>query len=290
MAELKERGFNCVRVDSGAGLCHDADGRPRGPVALLKAFPGHGHLIRQMECCQGGRCDVLKRLIELFEAARRHDVQVILSSWFFLHTFWFLDKRLADELFAVPPEERFMYFAKALDWIIAALRERDLHKQIAFSEIFNEADGLPFITHYAQTACSEETLHKYRRLHEEGLGLSQEQASGLAFRLRHLHPVHQQGAFPAEPADLEPAQLLHVARLRRVRRQIARRRHRLERPRQLRLGPALPPSEDGSVRRGQELPRGTGPRPKKAGTDASGYTGTSTRRPCTLLRRCSPAI
>jgi len=177
MVELKERGFNCVRVDSGAGLCHDATGRLRGQVEMLKSFPGHGHLIRQMECCQGGRCDVLERLVELFEAAQRHDVQVILSSWFYLHTFWFLDARLANELLAVPPENRFMYFAKALDWIITALRERGLHKQLAFAEIFNEADGLPFITDYAKNVCAEETFHNYRRLHEEALDF-----------LRNRHP------------------------------------------------------------------------------------------------------
>ena len=28
--ELKERGFNTIRVDSGAGLCHTADGEPQG--------------------------------------------------------------------------------------------------------------------------------------------------------------------------------------------------------------------------------------------------------------------
>jgi len=61
--ELKERGFNTVRIDAGMGLCHTLDGRPRGMITLREPFPGHSHLIRQMNF-KGGRCDVLQRLIE----------------------------------------------------------------------------------------------------------------------------------------------------------------------------------------------------------------------------------
>jgi hypothetical protein len=41
--ELKERGFNCIRIESGAGLCHDKDGRPRGELAFQEWMPG-GHV------------------------------------------------------------------------------------------------------------------------------------------------------------------------------------------------------------------------------------------------------
>ncbi|MCU0873554.1 MAG: hypothetical protein MUE50_14545 [Pirellulaceae bacterium] len=29
MTEFVERGFNCIRIEGGAGITHDADGRPR---------------------------------------------------------------------------------------------------------------------------------------------------------------------------------------------------------------------------------------------------------------------
>ncbi|MDD5729348.1 MAG: hypothetical protein PHV59_12370, partial [Victivallales bacterium] len=32
--ETAERKFNCIRLDDGAGLIHDANGRRRGPVPI----------------------------------------------------------------------------------------------------------------------------------------------------------------------------------------------------------------------------------------------------------------
>ena len=196
--ELKERGFNCVRLDDGAGLCHAPDGRPRGPVAIKEPFPGHSHLIRQLSC-KGGVCDVLKRLIALFEIARRHDVHVILSSWFYLHTFWFVDERIRSELFALPPEERLMYFAKDLDRIIVVLKERGLHRQIAFAEILNEVDGLAFIRESVNKAAPEakaEQIHKYRRLHEEALAFLKGRHPDILFAVDTCSPYLDQEQIP----------------------------------------------------------------------------------------------
>jgi hypothetical protein len=169
--ELKERGFNTVRIDAGGGLCHTADGRPRGPIALREPFTGHSHRIRQMNF-KGGRCDVLKRLVELFELAKRYDVQVILSSWFYLHTFWIVDDAIKAELFAVPPEARLRYFAEALDRLLVLLKDQGVHTQIAFVEILNEADGLPFMTEAIKAGGPDDVLartHAFRTRHEEAL-------------------------------------------------------------------------------------------------------------------------
>lgn len=64
--ELKERGFNCIRLESGAGLCHDKDGRPRGELAFQEWMPGgHVRMFRGAgDRFMAGRCDPLKRLIE----------------------------------------------------------------------------------------------------------------------------------------------------------------------------------------------------------------------------------
>jgi len=79
ITELVERGFNCIRIEGGAGITHDAAGKPRGELTFYPAVPGHAHFTRQMEHMTGGRVDLMKRLIELCTVAKRHQVKVILS-------------------------------------------------------------------------------------------------------------------------------------------------------------------------------------------------------------------
>jgi len=169
MAQAVERGFNCIRIESGAGMTHDAEGRPRGELAFDAVLPGHCHFTRQMEHMTGGRVDLLRRLIELCTVAKRYSVKVILSSWYYLHTFWFTDKALTAELLGLPLERRFMVFARGLDRILETLRERDLIDVIAFAEIFNEVDGMEFRGGYEARNPSSEYLNGIRRLHEEAL-------------------------------------------------------------------------------------------------------------------------
>ncbi len=169
MAQAVERGFNCIRIESGAGMTHDAEGRPRGELAFQAVLPGHCHFTRQMEHMTGGRVDLLRRLIELCTVAKRYNVKVILSSWYYLHTFWFTDKALTAELLGLPLERRFMVFARGLDRILETLRERDLIDVIAFAEIFNEVDGMEFRGGYEARNPSSEYLNGIRRLHEEAL-------------------------------------------------------------------------------------------------------------------------
>ena len=180
MKEHVERGFNCIRLEDGAGLVHDKDGRRRGPIEWVMPFPGHSTDIRQSDCTgNGGKCDLLARLFEFFEIAREHNVYVILSSWYYLHTYWYCgDEEWNCQLHRIPPHDRFMYFAKALDFIIAELKARKLEKQIAFAEVLNEADGLNFINGYgARNNLSQEELNRFRDDHFAAIGY-----------LRNRHP------------------------------------------------------------------------------------------------------
>jgi hypothetical protein len=169
MTELVERGFNCVRIEGGAGITHDADGRPRGELEFFPVLPGHGHFTRQMEHMAGGRVDLLQRLIELCTVAKRHHVKVILSSWYYLHTFWFTDARVTAELLGLPREERFMYFARGVARILDELHQRGLADTIASAEIFNEVDGMDFVGGYGEVTQPVEDLHGFRARHEEAL-------------------------------------------------------------------------------------------------------------------------
>jgi len=188
MTELLERGFNCIRIEAGAGLTHDAAGRPRGELEFFPALPGHGHFTRQMEHMTGGRVDLLKRLVELCTVAKRYDVKVILSSWYYLHTFWFTDELVTAELLGLPREERFMYFAKGLDRILNELEQRGLANVIASAEIFNEVDGMSFVGGYGAEKKPVEELHRFRALHEEALEFLKARHSNIAFALDTYTP------------------------------------------------------------------------------------------------------
>lgn len=176
--ELLARGFNTIRVDSGAGLCHTAGGQRRGTIHLHEPFPGYSTL-RQIDprtdlSTQGGcQCDVLEKVIELFTLAQKYHVRVILSSWFYLHTFWFVEDDLVEEFFNIPLEQRFMRFAIDTDRILTALKERGLHHQIAFVEIQNEFDGLFYLWGLDTLGNDDEERrhihHDFRRWHEEAL-------------------------------------------------------------------------------------------------------------------------
>ena len=141
--EHKERGFNCIRLEGGAGLTHDLNGNPRGPVYIHAPY-GEYSTNRQAFCFGGeGYCDVLARLIALCEACQKYDVYLILSSWYFLHTYWYLDNEINEELMAVPAEDMFMTFARLLHYVLAELENRHLEDRIAMAEIFNEVPAVP---------------------------------------------------------------------------------------------------------------------------------------------------
>ena len=173
--EHKERGFNCIRCDSGAGLMHDRFGNPRGEVELTYPFTGYGDKLRQFNVTgEGGKCDLLPRLIALAEAALRHGVKLILSSWYYLHTFWFqpVGDPLCQEHFDVPKTDRVTLFGEYLHYILCELESRGLDGCIAFAEIFNEANGEELVDY-----TNEETKQKTLENHEAALA-----------RLQAAHP------------------------------------------------------------------------------------------------------
>ena len=171
MREHVERGFNCMRIDDGAGLMHDINGNPRGPVYFGRGF-GEFDLKMRQSAASGdpGFCDTRKRLIEIFRSAKKHGMYIILSSWYYLHTYWYVDSALATELEAIKPHDRFLAFAKFLHYILLELEKEGLDSQIAFAEIFNEADGLCFIDGYGhKNKISSEEIARFREDHERAI-------------------------------------------------------------------------------------------------------------------------
>jgi hypothetical protein len=199
ITELVERGFNCIRIEGGAGLTHDADGKLRGELEFFPAVPGHGTFTRQMEHMTGGRVDLMKRLIELCTVARRHDVKVILSSWYYLHTYWFTDERITDELLGLPREERFIYFARGLNRILDELEQNGLADTIASAEIFNEVDGMDFVGGYVESDESVEMLHRFRNFHEEAIEFLESRHPDIRFAVDTYTPWTNTEFAPRNP-------------------------------------------------------------------------------------------
>ncbi len=193
--EHVERGFNCIRLESGAGLTHDLNGNRLPPTHLFAPFGPYSDN-RQMFVIGGeGKCDFMKRLIGLCTACKKYDVYLILSSWYFLHTYWFLDAETNARLFAIPAEERFMAFAKFLHYILLELKERGLADCIAAAEIFNEMGDLPYLWERAGEDKAK-VLHFFREKHEEALDFLRSEHPDILFACDDLPRPDRAHLFP----------------------------------------------------------------------------------------------
>ncbi len=178
--EHVERGFNCIRLESGAGLTHDLEGNRLPATQILAPFGKYSDC-RQTFCIGGeGRCDFLERLIALAAACKKYNVYLILSSWYYLHTYWYMDDATNTRLHAIPVQERFMAFAKFLHYILQELERRGLDDRIALAEVFNEVGDLPHLwaLEGADRAAVDAT---FRQKHEEALAFLRQNHPQLLF-------------------------------------------------------------------------------------------------------------
>ncbi len=197
--EIAERGFNCIRCEDGAGLTHDAGGLRRQPVQINSPFPGFSRRIRQTDLTgDGGPCNLLERLFALFDAAEKYNVYVILSSWYYLHTYWYCgSEAVNDELFAIAPHERFQAFARFLDRIIVELKARGRAHRIAFAEVLNEADGLPFVGGYRDKDGDPLSERRaFRSDHEKAIAFLRERHPDILFAYDTYTPFTDAELFP----------------------------------------------------------------------------------------------
>jgi hypothetical protein len=184
MIELKERGFNCVRVEAGLNWAFLPDGTPRGEMDFGQWIAGHGWNFSTVGSRGGGRHDVLRRVIRLLELAQRHDIYVILTSWEYQDSSWFVaDPEIRASVYAVAPEERFMQLARLHDRLLTILKRENLHRNIAFVEVHNEPEHSEF-----------PSGDEGRRLHRDAIGF-----------LRERHPdILVAGDFSSHNDDIVP--------------------------------------------------------------------------------------
>jgi hypothetical protein len=168
MVGLAERGFNAIRIDAGLNWCFKADGSPRGEVEFCQLFTGYGSRHRVIYGRGGGRFDVLDRLIALMRLAKQYDIYVVLSSWEYMHsTAQLADETLRAEVYGIPEDQRLMRLTRHHDRLLNILKDRSLHKNVAFVEPHNEANISDFPKQKAGKPGHEQAIAFLRDRHPD---------------------------------------------------------------------------------------------------------------------------
>jgi hypothetical protein len=149
-AEAADRGYNTIRV-CAMPLLLFGTGIDTSRLRLEPLGGGYGQRVRWYDVRAATEIDGRAHLLALFEAARRHDFYVILSSWEYQQSPSFAaDRAWYDAVMAIDPERRpealADAFADMLDFLAA---HGGLDDRVAFTELHNEVqaghltDGLP---------------------------------------------------------------------------------------------------------------------------------------------------
>jgi len=168
--EVRERGFNAVRVDAGLNWAFRLDGRPRGPMEFRSWIAGYGENFSSVNARGGGRFDVLERLLHLFELARKHGIWVILTSWEYQDSSWFVaDPGIRAEVYSIPEARRFMHMAEQHDRLLNILESKGLAQCVAFVEVHNEPEYSDFPKGPEHKSLHEEAVAMLRARHPDVL-------------------------------------------------------------------------------------------------------------------------
>ena len=177
-ADAVERGYNTVRICAAPLLLfgeHDID---TTHLHLVNMGGDTGQRTRWYNAAGGAVLDGRAHLRSLFEAARKYDCYVIVSSWEYQQSPAFLaDSSWHDMLQAIRPEERHEALARAEAKLVSFLKDESLSDRIAYVEIHNEvdlsrlsdvpSDGLD--TFWAQRPYLEHALAILQNLHPDVL-------------------------------------------------------------------------------------------------------------------------
>lgn len=172
LKEIAERGFNCIRTEDGAGLIWDENGDLREEMLISSPFGKFTQYTTYCVIVEKRRLNLLDRLLRICRAAKKYDMKVILSGWFLLHTNWFCEESDVGYIFEMSPAEQIAFFADHLSRILDVLKAEDLIDVVAFAEILNEFDGIPFKIDYTGIAPEDRGKEKarvLRPLHEAAI-------------------------------------------------------------------------------------------------------------------------
>lgn len=148
VADAASLGYNAIRICAaplllagGLGLdelAADLEIEGMGP----RADAGYvGARTRWYDAPGGYRLDVRARLLDLFAAARRHGIVILLASWEYQQSTAFAaSPAWWQAIDAVPLGERYAVLGRAWDAMIAELTAAGYREQIAMVELHNEVD------------------------------------------------------------------------------------------------------------------------------------------------------
>ena len=163
--ELTKRRYRRF-AEGGAGLIWDKNGNLRTEIVISQPFGKFTEYTTFKTIANGKKINILERLLNVCKIAKEKNIKVILSSWFYLHTNWFCEDEDIKYLFEIKDEDKVAYFANELSKILEVLRKEDLIDNVAFAEIFNEFDGLPFVGEDYR-GVDNETAKRFRVIHEK---------------------------------------------------------------------------------------------------------------------------
>lgn len=175
-AEAVERGYNTVRICAMPFLLFGSANLDYRALHLTNLGGEFGQRTRWYNAKGGAVLDGRQHLLNLFEAAKRHNCFVILSSWEYQQSPSFLTTSdWYDALMAIPPAGRFLALAEAMGKLISFLKDHDLADRIAYAELHNEVDltrlsavAQPGENNFAaQKPYLEEAVVKLREMHPD---------------------------------------------------------------------------------------------------------------------------
>jgi hypothetical protein len=140
-AEAVERGYNTVRICAMPFLLFGDHKLDTHQLHFTDMGAGVGQRTRWYNAAGGAMLDGRAHLRALFEAARRHDCYVILSSWEYQQSPAFLAGReWYDALIGIPHGQRHAALADAMIGLVQYLKDLGLADRIAYAELHNEVD------------------------------------------------------------------------------------------------------------------------------------------------------
>ncbi|GCE07862.1 cellulase-like family protein [Dictyobacter aurantiacus] len=140
-AEAVERGYNTVRICAMPYLLFGDHGRDTSALTFSNLGGTFGQRTRWYNTRGGATLNGREHFLRFFEAAKRHNVFVILSSWEYQQSPSFLSTSdWYQDLMAIAPQERFKALARAMGRMITFLKEHQLDDRIAYAELHNEVE------------------------------------------------------------------------------------------------------------------------------------------------------
>ncbi|GHO97317.1 hypothetical protein KSF_073650 [Reticulibacter mediterranei] len=141
-SEAVERGYNTVRICAMPYLLFGNDERDTSRLQFANMGGDFGQHTRWYNARGGALLDGREHLLQLFQAAQRHNCFIILSSWEFQQSSsFFATPDWYHSLLAISPEQRCMQLAQAMGRMIAFLKQHQFADRIAFVELHNEVEA-----------------------------------------------------------------------------------------------------------------------------------------------------